>query len=86
MRSSISRSTLVGYDAELEPKTDFMYGTTNNAKEFGWFDHLLAVCCISRRPKFGSQMTASLDLLLPDLEDEDEFEVEEVKDRAVIEG
>jgi hypothetical protein len=51
MRSSRSRITLVGYDPELEPKLDVVYGNTGNAKEFGWFDHLLGVFCISRRPK-----------------------------------
>jgi hypothetical protein len=35
----------------LEPKLDVVYGNTGNAKEFGWFDHLLGVFCISRRPK-----------------------------------
>ena len=59
MRSSRSRITLVGYNSELEPKidVDVMYGTTNNAKDFSWFDHLLAVFCISRRAKIETGQT-----------------------------
>lgn len=54
MRLSISRTTLLDYDAESELKTDVMYGTTNTVKECRWFDHLLGVFCISRGPKFAS--------------------------------
>ncbi|PMD41909.1 hypothetical protein L207DRAFT_333477 [Hyaloscypha variabilis F] len=57
MRSSTSRISLVGDNGSLEPKIDVMYGTTNNAKEFGWFDHLLGVFCIARRPRFESVET-----------------------------
>jgi hypothetical protein len=57
MRSSRSRITLVGYDADLEPKIDVPYGTTSSVKEWSRLDHLLAVFCINRRPK--SRETAS---------------------------
>jgi hypothetical protein len=30
----------------------------NNVKEFGWFDHLLGVFCISRRRKIACTRTA----------------------------
>jgi hypothetical protein len=50
MRASTSRITLVGYDADLEPKF-VPYGTTSNVKEWSRLDHLLAVFCINRRPK-----------------------------------
>jgi hypothetical protein len=51
MRSSGSRITLVGYDADLEPKIDILHGIASNVKEWSWLDHLLAVLCINRRPK-----------------------------------
>ncbi|KAF4624148.1 hypothetical protein G7Y89_g14027 [Cudoniella acicularis] len=54
MRSSRSRITLVGDDAELELKLESIYGTTNDVKEFSWFDHLLAVFCIYRGPKIAT--------------------------------
>lgn len=53
LRSSTSRISSVVDDASLEPKIDVMYGTTNNAQELGWFDHLLGVFCVSRRSKSG---------------------------------
>jgi hypothetical protein len=57
IRSSGSRITLVGYDAELEVKLDTAYGTTANAKEF-WLDHLLGVFCIHRRGRVTSTTPA----------------------------
>jgi len=60
MRSSSSRITLVGYDgydADLEPNIDVLYGTASNVKEWSRFDHLLAAVGINRRPK--SKATAS---------------------------
>lgn len=57
MRSSTSRISLVVDNASLERKIDVMYGATNNAKEFGWFDHLLGAFCIARRSRFESVQT-----------------------------
>jgi hypothetical protein len=58
MRSSRSRITLVGYDAELDFKLDTAYGTARNAKVFTWLDHLLAVFCIHRQGRDISSIPA----------------------------
>jgi hypothetical protein len=58
MRSSRSRTTLVGYDEELEYKPDTAYGTTNKAKAFTWWDHLLGVFCIRRGGRVSFDMTS----------------------------
>lgn len=68
MRSSVSRITLVGYDPSLEAKLDVAYGTTNNIKEFSWFDHLLAVFFIHRRSK-SKLLQTTIPESLPEYED-----------------
>jgi hypothetical protein len=68
MRSSRSRVTLVGYDAEFDPKIDVSYGTADTIKDFSWLDHLLAVFCISRRSKFKTVQT-NVSERAPDLKD-----------------
>lgn len=58
MRSSSSRITLVGYVVALGLKTELIDGTTNNAKDLSWVDHLLAGFCMTRRSKLESVQTA----------------------------
>lgn len=53
MRPYLSRTTLVNFDESLEQKTDVMYETTTKVTDYSYFDHLLAVFCIPRQPKFG---------------------------------
>jgi hypothetical protein len=56
MRASRSRSTLVGYDDELEYKLDTAHGTTTKIKKLTWPDHLLGVFCIKRGSRVSSTM------------------------------
>lgn len=56
IRASRSRSTIVGYDDELEYKPDTAHGTTTKVKKLSWPDHLLGVFCINRGSRVSSTM------------------------------
>ncbi|KUJ08851.1 uncharacterized protein LY89DRAFT_676744 [Mollisia scopiformis] len=56
MRASRSRSTLVGYDDELEYKLDTAHGSNTKVKKLTWPDHLLGVFCIKRGSRVSSTM------------------------------